>query len=399
MPLSGRTLASGNRELTITPSQVLSPNTTYTLRAEGLRDTSGNVQPTSVERSFTTGAGAELDDLRVWNVLPYNNQGHIGVNTEIRVRYSQRLNLLSKHGGRIGLRDVTDGADNNVPATVSIEGEGGNIVVLRPAALLSPGGRYRVSDVSAPYVTGQNGDTVSHSSYFTTRSDGTGEDHTAPVVVDWNVPEGYSGFPQNGQIVVAFNEALDFIGCPVRSSVGVRDSVGNEIAYGWELRPGDSQLLITPVGLLADTTYTVTIDGLCDVSGNAVGTLTRTVMTGSGVDETRPGVVGFSPSNGETGVSVTSSVTLGFNEPVYFRTSNGQHLHDRFYVYVGSSSNRLSGDYSWNADHSAVTFTPDQAYPADTQVTAYGSSLSSYFYDLGGNSVNISVRSARFTTN
>ena len=137
------------------------------------------------------------------------------------------------------------------------------------------------------------------------------------MVVDWSVPDGYSGFPQNGHLVVSFNEALDFLGCPVESSVRVRDGVGNEIAYQWQLRPGDSQLLITPVGLVADTTYTVTIDGLCDVSGNTVGTLTRTVTTGSGVDETQPSFLGFSPSNGETGVSVTSPVTLSFNEPVY----------------------------------------------------------------------------------
>ena len=94
MPLSGRSLASGNRELTLAPSQVLSPNTTYTLRVEGLRDTSGNVQltPGGTDRSQPVRVRS-LDDLRVLNVLPYNNQGHIGVNTEIRVRLQSSAEL------------------------------------------------------------------------------------------------------------------------------------------------------------------------------------------------------------------------------------------------------------------------------------------------------------------
>ena len=60
-----------------------------------------------------------------------------------------------------GSGDVTDGANDVVNITVSIEGDNGNVLVLKPNDLLLPGNRYRVVDQSSPFVSGEHGDGVS----------------------------------------------------------------------------------------------------------------------------------------------------------------------------------------------------------------------------------------------
>jgi hypothetical protein len=138
--------------------------------------------------------------------------------------------LLSQHG-RIGLFDVTNGSNINLSETVTVEGE--DVLVITPNEALEPNHRYRVSDTGAPYVFSVTGKTVGHSSYFYTNADGTGVDSQAPSLIDWNVAESHVGFPTNGRFTLDFNEPLDYLQCPIESSVSIREGATNAIAYPW----------------------------------------------------------------------------------------------------------------------------------------------------------------------
>lgn len=64
------------------------------------------------------------------------------------------------------------------------------------------------------------------------------------------------------------------------------------------------------------TTYTVTLEGIQDASGNTMATMSWTFRTTANADNTPPTVVSSDPADGETNVDVNSSLSITFSEPV-----------------------------------------------------------------------------------
>ncbi|MCP5010323.1 MAG: Ig-like domain-containing protein, partial [Aestuariibacter sp.] len=201
-------------------------------------------------------------------------------------------------------------------------------------------------------------------------------------VTDWTLVDGYSAMPLNGGWVIDFNAQLDVAACVVSDSVSINDGT-NDIAYSWavENNNGHTKLELTPVdALLAGTNYTVTIDGLCDNAGNDLAsTQSQTVTTSAITDTTVPRLVSVSPADDATNVGLNTPVVWTFSEPVRF-----DRLPIENYVFLYMNNNlhyKLSGNLSWNVDHTSLTFTPSVAYPANTVIDKY----LSYLRDLSGN--------------
>ncbi|MCP4274783.1 MAG: Ig-like domain-containing protein, partial [Gammaproteobacteria bacterium] len=258
VPLQSRVLSDGNRQVRFYMSGLLEPDTAYVLRAADTVDSSGNIQQTPVDINFTTGAGAELRSLTTTSVSPYNYQTGVPLNTRISVTYSQAINPLAL--GNLQLWDTVDGV--YLPIDVVLERP--DTVVVTPQAVLSPNRYYDLSD--SPNMTSLSG--VGHGLYlrFTTGN----ESATAALdVTDWTLVDGYSAMPLNGSWVIDFSAPLDIVACAVSDSVSINDGT-NDIAYSWAVEDsnGRTRLELTPVdSLLAGTSYTVTIDGLCDNAG------------------------------------------------------------------------------------------------------------------------------------
>jgi hypothetical protein len=219
---------------------------------------------------------------------------------------------------------------------------------------------------------------------FTTGSTET----TALTVTDWTIPDGYDAVPVNGSLVIDFSTALDVLNCPIADHVTISDGV-NDIVYTGSTPNirNRTRLIITPSeSLSANTSYTVTIDGLCDNAGNTIGLHSQDFRTTAITDIVLPSLVSVTPESNTTGVDVLTLVVWEFSEPVWYTQSS---IAAGIYLYVGSTNNKLPGDYTWSADHTVLTFTPSVEYPANTVIQKR--LQYNYLHDLAGNTPSYSA--------
>jgi hypothetical protein len=118
----------------------------------------------------------------------------------------------------------------------------------------------------------------------------------------------------------------------------------------------------------AGTTYTVNVSGFADPNGNAVVPATATFTTGTSASNGGLTLTGNNiGSNGTTGVSTTSPITLTFNQILDPATVNGS----TFMVNVNGNTNQgLAGTLSvgTGANANQITFTPTNPYPANADI-------------------------------
>lgn len=71
---------------------------------------------------------------------------------------------------------------------------------------------------------------------------------------------------------------------------------------------------------------------------------------------TAPRVLSLAPADGTSGMATATTMVASFDMPMDMNSVN-----TRFHVYEGSPDNGsiVNGTFSWNAAHTAMTFTPD----------------------------------------
>src|SRR5262249_17502778 len=144
-------------------------------------------------------------------------------------------------------------------------------------------------------------------SQFTTA---LGNDTAAPQVVTVSPPSGATGVPVNGVVVIRISEPLNPL--TVTAAAVTLSGPGAAIPTALTLSDSNQVLTIDPTAnLVGSTTYTVQLNGLRDVAGNALPPFTSTFQTAAAgtVDTTGPTVTAVNPSNGTTGVSLTPVIT------------------------------------------------------------------------------------------
>lgn len=98
--------------------------------------------------------------------------------------------------------------------------------------------------------------------------------------------------------------------------------------------------------------------------------------TGNSIDLIAP-LPAFTPTNGSTGVSRSTTVQITYNEPI-----NPISVNPTSYVYLyNSSAGIISATYSYSSDLKTITITPNATLAANTGYTVYAY----YVQDLAGN--------------
>ena len=87
-----------------------------------------------------------------------------------------------------------------------------------------------------------------------------------------------------------------------------------------------------------------------------------------------PDVTSTSPANGSTGVPVTTSITVVFSEPMDTASAEAAF----------SITPSVTGSFSWNPDHTAITFTPSTSLDYGVNYTV---TISTLACDLAGNNM------------
>src|SRR5947207_4748200 len=146
-------------------------------------------------------------------------------------------------------------------------------------------------------------------------------------------------------------------------------------------------MTLTPNSPLnANSSYTVSVSGVQDVSGNVAPAFSSSFATGTATVTTRPSVISVSPVNGATNV-VTNAIVVTFNAAMDATTVNSGTLPVRI-----NNSTLVNGSYSVNG--AVVSFAPAQSLPANTSITMTVNT--SQVVDAVGNGANFFQSS--FTT-
>ena len=178
-------------------------------------------------------------------------------------------------------------------------------------------------------------------------------DTTPPTVVATTPGSGATGVALGSTVTATFSEAVqsDTI------SFVLTDPSDNTIQANWNYDPNSQTVTLTPTAPLApNTTYTAILSGAQDPSGNVMTTVTWSFTT-----DAQPTVLSTTPSDGSTNVSVNSTVTATFNEPVVLGTISFE-LTDQFGDVVAAT---LTYDSATNT----AILTPDSPLQENTTYT------------------------------
>jgi hypothetical protein len=210
-------------------------------------------------------------------------------------------------------------------------------------------------------------------------------DTTPPSVIASTPANGATNVAMNTSITVTFSEPIDPTTLDAASFV--LSSAGGVIAGALTYEASSRSALFIPTNLLAaDTVHTVTLNGIADFAGNAMGTVAISFTTGSTTDTTPPSAI-LAPTG--AGHPVNTVVTVTFDEPVRATT-----LELGIRVRETISGQLVPGALTYNATTLTATFTPYAPLASETSYTTRVLGVQ----DLAGNAIAAPGISASFTT-
>ncbi len=379
------TLANSNTLMTITPTQDLAVSTDYTLVLNGIRDIAGNALPVS-SSTFQTSSVSTRDTKSpsVLGTNPFSGATNVQCNQTTTILFSEILDPVTVNESTVRLYNMN--TNSYLSAAVALD-DTRTVVTLTPRSPIPTNNKIQLSLAGVADVAG-NKITVAAATFTT----GTAaDDTTPPEVTGISPPDGATAMPVNTRVVISFSEAVDSLSINT-ATVQLQNS-GAPNAASLSLTNGNKTLTITPAyDLAVSTDYTLVLDGVRDVAGNALPGFTSTFQTSSVAtrDTTGPTVTMTNPSNGATGVLGSVTPTIQFSEildPVTVNESTVK-LHNPY-----SPVTLPSAAVTLDATRTMVTITPRSPLPANTKVYLYlvGSA------DVSGNTTN-NWNSISFTT-
>lgn len=354
--LDSISFSSNNQSVLLVPHAPFPDSTQMTLAITGITDVSGN--PVAAQTTqFITGAGPDLQRPLAMSTNPSANAVDVPLNAVMVVQINEPVDP-----GTVNTNSVTlSTAGNVVPGTVSLSSDGQTITFL-PSAPLTPNTIYSmyfvnggVADLSGNLLnsTGSANDFT-----FTT---GTASSTAAPQVTGVSPANGATSIPTNAQVMVQFNEPVN----AARLSGVTLSLGGTPVNITKVLSNGNQTLTLIPaLPLSANSSYTVTVSGVQDLSGNLLASpITATFTTSAGANLISPSVASVSPVNGASNQSITSTVVrVTFAYPMNPLTVSAA----TFQLYPNTTHIPVPGTISMSTDGLTLTFTPSQTLDPGT---------------------------------
>jgi hypothetical protein len=157
---------------------------------------------------------------------------------------------------------------------------------------------------------------------------------------------------------------------------------------------GNQLLTIVPVpGLAPNASYTLSLNGLTDISGNTMSApVTSSFTTGAAADLTAPTAIASDPAKGATGVPLNAQIRVRFSKPMNVTELAGAPL---ILLYPPNNSTyRIPGGLVISSDGMTVTFTPTANLLPET---SYSFNVNGSVEDLEGIQLATTI-GATFTT-
>lgn len=367
---------NNNQDVLLVPQAALPDSTQITIAVSGVQDLAGNaVVPQTAQ--FTTGAGPDTAPPVVISQNPFSGATNVPLNAPISFQTNEPIDPGSVNSNTFVINDNT--TFGQVAGTYSVSANGLTASFL-PSSPLTAGHQYGGSSSG---IADLEGNLLGGPFFGFTM--GTAANTVGPTVIGVSPPNGLTGVPTNARVLIQFDEPVDALtlGQVTLNNAGVAVTVIPKLSNA-----NQTLTLVPLVPLSASTTYTVSVTGVQDLSGNAqTAPSTTTFTTGTGADLTPPAISGTTPAAGATGVSVGTTIQVQFSKRIDPLTVTSS----TFFVNQQSVSTTLAGTITVTPDGLTATFTPTAPLLASTGYIVSVSGVS----DLVGQQVSVSIN---FTT-
>lgn len=343
-------------DVVFTPNGLLNDFTQYDVIVAGARDLAGNPLAAPFQWKFTTGNVVDVTPPQILEANPAFNATEVPTNSIVTLLMNEPIDPLSVTASTLRVQSFVGSTNTPVPGTVSL-GEDGRTLTFVPNAALAV---HRSHSVFPQGIKDLFGNAIVIGGYsFTTAFTA---DATAPQIVSMNPPEGPVPVPTNAKPAIRFNEAIN------RLSLGgiVLKQGATVVSTQRQLSTDAAGAVVTLLPaqpLAANTTYTLLVSGVQDLSGNILATdRTLTFTTGAAADTTAPATVLRTPPVNSTGVPRNTQIEVIVNErlnPVTINRTSVEVIRD-----VGSVS--VPGTVTLSPDATTVRFVPSAPLEANT---------------------------------
>ena len=318
-PLVAATVSlRGDRTIRVVADAALTANTRYFLDVlNGVQDLQGqtpnaSTNPATVifRRFFTTGDQSDSVAPTVAAVSPPDGVADVPLNTQVRVRFDEPINVLTVDESSVLL---SDGASQTVACSIAFR-DGDREVLLVPHELLAENQLYSLTIAG---VEDRAGNAVT--TQVTSFTSAAALDTVRPQVVSRTPFSGATDVPVNSAVILRVSERVDPLTVTAATLI-VRDNTTFQSLPGSYSVSADGR----EISFAPDAPFAVGRSHTVFVSGSSVQDLTGNTVTGANFsfttafteDTTAPRVVGTSPTDGAGAVPLNAQVQVRFDEPV-----------------------------------------------------------------------------------
>jgi hypothetical protein len=211
-------------------------------------------------------------------------------------------------------------------------------------------------------------------------------DTTPPTVTTVSPANAATGVSASANVTATFSEAMD-PGSISTSTFELRDQNNALVPAAVTYNATTRVATLDPTSnLAAGLSYSARVrggaTGVKDLAGNALASDSVWFFKRSGTDTTAPAVTAFSPADGASGVSQTTTVTATFNEALSASTVNGTT-----FTLTGPGSFPVAASVAYDAATKTAVLTPSSSLAGGTIHTATVVGGSAGVKDVAGNAL------------
>jgi hypothetical protein len=361
------------KRVSITPQAPLPSSTLMTIAINGVTSQAG-VGVATQSTTFTTMAGPDFAAPTVVQVSVQSNQT-VGTNATFAMQFNKPMDPGSVNPAGNQYVYVYDNSAGAYVATTITFSADSTTVMLKPTANLTASHNFNMCSLYMMDLSGN-----AQTNFCVGFSTGTATITMGPLVVQVSPTNAMTSVPINAPLDILFNEPID-----AASLAGVTLKQGASVVPTIPVVfDGDKGVRLLPtVPLAVSTSYTINVTGVLDITGNAQTAFpSQSFTTGTGINLVRPTVVSTNPTNGQTGVPVTTTVQVVFSEPMDVASFDPTNS---FYLYDNATATIVPATISFSANSATATLTPT------SNLTGGGVSYTMYIgwnaalYDVSGN--------------
>jgi hypothetical protein len=333
--------------------------------------------------SFTTGDTADTQRGTLQTYSPYNGATDVPLNAVVGLRTSERVDPISLDS--VYLYNLSESSNVAVDRSLSEDGRG---IQLAPQASLNAGQHYRAyMGSSLSDLAGNLFNNRLRSNYYSYFDFTVGENNQTlmPEVISHNLQQDTNTVALNSWLRIQLDKPLSAF-CVGNSTVTLRDSRDGNTIKGTVNLSGDlHRITFDPTeDLTANTDYTLTLSGVCDLTGELLDDYSLSFTTGDTADTQAGSIQSYSPVHNAGDVPVDGVIELNVSKPIDPTSLASVYLHSH------TEDRTIVVDRILSDDGQTIRLIPRSPLTAGHYYRVYaGSSL----YDTVGNRFDNRLRS------